>query len=1118
MAASLGYVLSQLQRWTSPRLGDLPDAVLLERFVGQRDESAFAALVARHGGMVLRSCHRILGDTHAAEDAFQATFLVLAQRAHALRRPAGLPGFLHSVARRVSVKARAKAAICAGNSPLTEEAADSHSDPLMQLTARELLKILDEEIARLPAAQRSALVLCSLEGHTREEAAHILGCTDGAIKGHLQRGRQRLQKRLRRRGIDLSAALALVMVAREGIAAHVPELLLQSTVRAALHGAIGGTASAWANSVLQGMGFPKLAGLLAVTLTIGLAASATVALVYHGSPSNAPEAKAPQTEEPRQSPQAVRVDRLGDPLPEGALLRLGTIRYRAAAAINEAALSPDGKILATACESGITLFDLATGKPRHLRDSAVPNGFDVNGSKLSFSPDGKQLVSVTHSGNLRFWDVAAGKLLRVVGNGEEPPAAPRGGRTIAMIPPPAVGDSRWTKIWFPPQSTNVIAGSRGIGLHPGSFTTIIEPSTGNILRRFQVTGELAAVASDGKTLASIDAGFLDAILCDNQGKELRRFHHEGKIKIATLCQDGKRLVTVNEKSEIKIWDTATGQEQRTIAAPNAKRKDHGRTVVSIAPDGNTLFVGTTGGDILRWNLRDGKELNPLSGHTWWVTGLFPTPDGRSLVSVSWDNMVHRWDLALGRAEPNGEGFTRHVLVTRSPDGRSIAAASCPGRLEFWDAGTGKRLRRFSLPARSFSRMRFSPDGKRLALACSDAKVRLWDISAEGVTRELNNSQPVDGYSYFEGLAWSPDGRFLAASLRGDGIRMWETTTGKEIWHEVRKGAIAFTPDGKTLVSGGQDRSLTFQDAATGAVRFTLNDNRNMIDGIAFSPDGGTLATCHHGGNVYLCDPKTGVVRKTLRAHRQVAWSISFSPNSKRLASSGDNTVCVWEVATGAEVQCLKGHEGRTYQVEFGADGRTVLSSSWDLTALLWDIRPRIEGGRKPSLELLWTDLAGEDAARAYRAVHQLAAIPNDAVPFMRKHLRPAPVVDEKSLTLLIADLDSEDFAKREKATTELQKFGECALPAYRKALKGKPSLESRRRLEDLLDRAQHAWRDISGERLRMLRAVEALELARTERARDVLKTLAAGASGARLTEEAKASLERLAKRERDKSP
>src|SRR5690242_15501547 len=99
MAASLGPILSQLQRWGCPPLSEQSDAALLKRFLQRRDESAFAALVARHGGMVLRSCHRVLGDVHEAEDAFQATFLILARRAHTLRQPAALPGYLHSTAR-----------------------------------------------------------------------------------------------------------------------------------------------------------------------------------------------------------------------------------------------------------------------------------------------------------------------------------------------------------------------------------------------------------------------------------------------------------------------------------------------------------------------------------------------------------------------------------------------------------------------------------------------------------------------------------------------------------------------------------------------------------------------------------------------------------------------------------------------------------------------------------------------------------------------------------------------------------------------------------------------------------------------------------------------------------
>lgn len=152
MAASLGHVLAQIQRWTSPHLEVMSDAILLERFAQCRDESAFAALVARHGPMVLRSCHLILGDVHEAEDAFQATFLILARKAHALKQPDALAGWLYGVARRVSLKARRKAFVCTSQMPLAEDLLDAQTDPLAQLTARELLTVLEEEVGRLPAA------------------------------------------------------------------------------------------------------------------------------------------------------------------------------------------------------------------------------------------------------------------------------------------------------------------------------------------------------------------------------------------------------------------------------------------------------------------------------------------------------------------------------------------------------------------------------------------------------------------------------------------------------------------------------------------------------------------------------------------------------------------------------------------------------------------------------------------------------------------------------------------------------------------------------------------------------------------------------------------------------
>src|SRR5262249_746930 len=133
MAASLGYVLSQIQRWTSPCLGELSDATLLERFVQRPDQTPFPPLLPPHTPMVMRACRRFLDDVQEIEDAFQAVFLILARKAHTLRQPAALPGYLHSVAHRVALKARTKSAVDIGHASLPAELPDAQSDPLARL-------------------------------------------------------------------------------------------------------------------------------------------------------------------------------------------------------------------------------------------------------------------------------------------------------------------------------------------------------------------------------------------------------------------------------------------------------------------------------------------------------------------------------------------------------------------------------------------------------------------------------------------------------------------------------------------------------------------------------------------------------------------------------------------------------------------------------------------------------------------------------------------------------------------------------------------------------------------------------------------------------------------------
>src|SRR5262249_4723277 len=216
------------------------DAQLVAQFAATRDEAAFAALVERHGAMVLRVCRRVLPDAHAAEDAFQAVFLVLARKASAIRKRESLGSWLHGVALRLAHKAKAQAARAARPDERPQPPA---SDPLDEITWREVQQVLDAELERLPERYRVPIVLCYLQGRTRDEVATRLGWTAQQCKGRLERGRERLRGRLVRRGIALSAALSASFLS-ERAGAAVPALLAVGVIPAAVKFSAGQPAAA----------------------------------------------------------------------------------------------------------------------------------------------------------------------------------------------------------------------------------------------------------------------------------------------------------------------------------------------------------------------------------------------------------------------------------------------------------------------------------------------------------------------------------------------------------------------------------------------------------------------------------------------------------------------------------------------------------------------------------------------------------------------------------------------------------------------------------------------------------------------------------------------------------
>jgi RNA polymerase sigma factor (sigma-70 family) len=252
--------------------GGLTDGQLLGRFLDGREEAAFAALVRRHGPMVLGVCRRVLGHAHDAEDAFQATFLLLARKAASVVRREALGGWLYRVAYRTALEARVRAQRRRARERQVDEIPHPEVAPA---EAQDWRPLLDRELDLLPEKYRVAVVLCDLEGRTRREAARQLGLSEGTLSSHLTRARRLLARRLTRQGMTLSGG-ALAVALAEGAAAAVPAPLVSATARAAALAAAGKAAAlatpaaALMNEVAKAMLMTKLklavAGVLAVAL------------------------------------------------------------------------------------------------------------------------------------------------------------------------------------------------------------------------------------------------------------------------------------------------------------------------------------------------------------------------------------------------------------------------------------------------------------------------------------------------------------------------------------------------------------------------------------------------------------------------------------------------------------------------------------------------------------------------------------------------------------------------------------------------------------------------------------------------------------------------------------
>jgi RNA polymerase sigma factor (sigma-70 family) len=1125
--ATLGEVL-QIIRWVcAGEACELPDRELLERYAAHKDGDAFAHLVKRHGPMVFGVSRRLLGDTHEVEDVFQATFLVLVRRIGSIRRRQSVGSWLYGVAQRLALRARHQTA---ARRRLEREAVPMQSPPVRdELSLQEVRAVLDEEMGLLPEKYRAPLVLCYLEGHSHEQVARELGCPRTTITKRLSRACELLRRKLERRGITLAATALTTALAEMGRAATSPAMLTIKTIKAAALVAAGKSVAGCLSSGAVALAEDAVAGMfgvkgkfvlmvLALALAVGgagVAGQGEKTVTSQPLPAGVtrqPERLAQVHREPAdvaEMQERQLRDLYGDLLPAGASTRLATLRLRHNAMIWGVAYSSDGKTLAsTGSDAVVRLWDANTGAA--IRQFRLTDGRPAR--CMTFSPNGGSIAAGGEAGVVHQWDTRTGQLLFKS----------------------KVHDEGVTGIVFSPDGGRLASAGGSIVVRDLQKDSEILSFSPPGKRRDAMQG--ISFSPDGKLLAAsheVNVHVWDVA----SGKMLLTLPKVyPRTNIFTLFRDSSTLITC-EWGCIRVWEITSGKQLREF---NPKGKNY-VSGLALSPDRKLLALADR--DRIHILSSDsGEKVKELSeyfnSHAPGNNQLAFSPDDKFLAATTTqDNAVCLWDLSTGKRHLKVSDAHTGLVETAvfSPNALQALTSDSQGTVRCWDAKTGKQLRCFE-PIDDDPQIRrgetvatYSPDGKWLAAGGYDwspkhpfsGSCRVWD-AATG--REI----AVQRFAHrVRRLAFSPDGSVLAVdALDVDNrpfsykVYLWPVLKGQELSPSFAKAgspaSLAFLPHGKSLVCVDSQAIRIWDIAAKGLTVEAPLPVSSVFQTASLSPDAALVALSDPlREQLFLLDTATGRTRKTLKIANTYGNVSAFSFDDRMLATCQstiyysdreyDPSIHLWELVTGSEIARFHAATSTVSNLAFAQDGSALISGMNDGTALIWRLGKNT-GPAIFDLEEFWKQLEAADATKAYSAVWAMVSNPRQATPFLSSRLQSVAPVPKSTIEKLISHLGSDDFAARQTATKSLTKIGGQVRPALEAALQQNPTLETRRRLEQILD----SFSDVPfPHTLRAIRAIMVLERIGSPDAQAVLATLAGGAPGAPEAVEAKASLERL---------
>ena len=919
---------SYLQRLAgTPHVGD-SDSDVLARFAQRGDDDAFAVLVSRHGPLVLRVCQSVLGRSADVDDAFQATFVVLARKAATLSWQKCIASWLHVVARRVSLKLRSRVRHASALDQIDEPAMTAEPDT--SLTVREAERLLHDELASLPEKYRAPVVLCYFQEKTQDEAAAILGWSLRTLQRRLQKARDVLRVRLQKRGIALSVTLSAALVTAAGSQA-VPPVLTRAAVQIATSVSPStSSVTTLAEGVLSTMKTNYTKHVLTAGMILAAALTTTAVLVYAFSQPNRPQ---PPTQTAPTEVAEIQYGRL--PLPAGATRRFGDLLFRTNslveyAFVNDAkvlfvrgtfrdivtgnvvrrwdlkplhgqiAFSHDSQLAACSRATGtLDIWDMTTRKRLHSLPTDQSGGVNII-RNIRFSRDNKTLAANTAPHVVQIWDVATGKLRATVRANPYTLrfALTHDGSTLATWQENRFDwqNSEFLQIWNVAQQRRV--------------ATVHRPG-GNIID--------AGFSPDGATLAMVEHSGAVGLIDARNGKTIRTLRGPSESAKIAFDPKGRFLVVVAKTGKVHRYHAQRFTPADSCHGPACDVRD-----ILFTKDGRTMIYGRDGGVVCLWQAPSGTVISPRPGHHGGVIGVAFSRDGKRLVSVG-----HRTD-AIGTGTHNGH----------------------PVRV--WDVATGQQLR--TLPALADSlTAELSPNGRYLVNGTRYTDY-LNSKKCSMTVLDIANGKKIGTIDkQLQPLGFSGDEKLLATMSINQSLCLWETAALRQVdvipLKEQYATAAALSADGRIVAY----REAWQAHMRTASVKVWDRKLRKVIaeckgpgtnrfSKVALSPDGKTLASVCLGYGIAVWRSRDGKFLGFLPDSKKHAVlgddyrRLVFSPDGKFLATGSMNQADVWNVAQQKLVQHMDMHEAYPTSIRalaFAPDSRHLVTGCGDTTILLW---------------------------------------------------------------------------------------------------------------------------------------------------------------------------------------